>query len=166
MTPFSQLPLADKLKQAQRGDIVVTDNGSRAMVARPMAHGDNCIRVILSKDIVDALYISPINITDIIRPSEAQTAPTISQAMMDVVDRLGAEYDQVDPRCWDHMLIYAPKDIIRPNEHVRKVPEIVGKLRELMDKMDSVSLTDTQRRENLLGAAILEIADHFEGEPK
>ncbi|WP_459018023.1 hypothetical protein [Stenotrophomonas sp. PSU_St142] len=35
---------------------------------------------------------------------------TVSDDMMDVVDRLGSEHDEVDPRAWDHMLIYAPTD--------------------------------------------------------
>ncbi|HGM6719911.1 TPA: hypothetical protein ACKQC2_000731 [Stenotrophomonas maltophilia] len=35
---------------------------------------------------------------------------TVSDDMMDVVDRLGSEHDEVDPRAWDHMLIYAPTE--------------------------------------------------------
>ena len=35
---------------------------------------------------------------------------TVSEDMMDVVDRLGSEHDEVDPRAWDHMLIYAPTE--------------------------------------------------------
>lgn len=113
MTPFSQLPLADKLKQAQRGDIVVTDVGARL----PFLHADKIVVTVA----LEGHRNYPLDIefiTDIIRPSEVDVAPTISQAMMDVVDRLGSEYDQVDPRCWDHMLVYAPKDTIRPSEQV------------------------------------------------
>lgn len=35
---------------------------------------------------------------------------TVSDDMMDVVDRLGSEHDEADPRAWDHMLIYAPTE--------------------------------------------------------
>lgn len=35
---------------------------------------------------------------------------TVSEDMMDVVDRLGSEHDEVDSRAWDHMLIYAPTE--------------------------------------------------------
>ena len=41
-------------------------------------------------------------------PEQLPSAQPITEAMMDVVDRLGSEYDQVDPRAWDHMLVYAP----------------------------------------------------------
>jgi hypothetical protein len=42
-------------------------------------------------------------------PEHLPSAQPITEAMMDVVDRLGSEYDQVDSRAWDHMLVYAPK---------------------------------------------------------
>lgn len=35
-------------------------------------------------------------------------AQPISDAMMDLADRLGSEADAVDPRAWSHLLIYAP----------------------------------------------------------
>lgn len=41
-------------------------------------------------------------------PEHLPFAQPITEAMMDVVDRLGSEYEQVDPRAWDHMLVYAP----------------------------------------------------------
>ncbi len=37
-------------------------------------------------------------------------ARSLSTELMDCVDRLGSEADTVDPRVWDHLLIYAPKD--------------------------------------------------------
>ena len=37
-------------------------------------------------------------------------ARSLSSELMDCVDRLGSEADTVDPRVWDHLLIYAPKD--------------------------------------------------------
>lgn len=41
--------------------------------------------------------------------AESVQAESITDAMMDIVDRLGSEYDQVDPRAWQHLLVYAPK---------------------------------------------------------
>ncbi|MDR5802176.1 hypothetical protein [Caballeronia sp. LZ001] len=38
-----------------------------------------------------------------------EAAQPISDAMMDLVDRLGSEAKNVDPRAWDHMLVYVPK---------------------------------------------------------
>lgn len=46
---------------------------------------------------------------------------TVSDDMMDVVDRLGSEHADVDPRAWDHLLIYAPKDKIAARHPVGKV---------------------------------------------
>jgi len=34
---------------------------------------------------------------------------SISDEMMDLVDRLGSEFDKVDLRAWKHLLVYAPK---------------------------------------------------------
>ncbi|WP_260426377.1 hypothetical protein [Burkholderia cepacia] len=39
----------------------------------------------------------------------AKWAKSISDEMMDLVDRLGSEWDKVDPRAWRHLLVYAPK---------------------------------------------------------
>jgi hypothetical protein len=36
-------------------------------------------------------------------------ARSISDEMMDLVDRLGSEAADVDPRAWAHLLVYAPK---------------------------------------------------------
>lgn len=47
----------------------------------------------------------------IIPPGEPiRMARSLSSELMDCVDRLGSEADTVDPRVWDHLLIYAPKD--------------------------------------------------------
>jgi hypothetical protein len=37
-------------------------------------------------------------------------ARSLSDELMDCVDRLGSEAREVDPRVWDHLLIYAPAD--------------------------------------------------------
>ncbi|WP_343618762.1 helix-turn-helix transcriptional regulator [Ralstonia sp.] len=41
--------------------------------------------------------------------ADERWAKPISDEMMDLVDRLGSESDKVDPRAWEHLLIYAPK---------------------------------------------------------
>jgi hypothetical protein len=38
-----------------------------------------------------------------------ERAQPISDAMMDLVDRLGSEASEVDPRAWKHLLVYAPE---------------------------------------------------------
>jgi hypothetical protein len=39
---------------------------------------------------------------------EAPRARPVSDAMMDLADRLGSEAEDVDPRAWAHLLVYAP----------------------------------------------------------
>jgi hypothetical protein len=41
-------------------------------------------------------------------PARQSPSKSISDAMMDLVDRLGHEWKDVDPRAWSRMLIYAP----------------------------------------------------------
>ena len=36
-------------------------------------------------------------------------AHSLTDELMDCVDRLGSEADTVDPRVWQHLLVYAPK---------------------------------------------------------
>jgi hypothetical protein len=36
-------------------------------------------------------------------------APPVSDEMMDLADRLGSEFDSVDPMAWKHLLVYAPQ---------------------------------------------------------
>lgn len=40
---------------------------------------------------------------------EMTFAQSVSDDMMNLADRLGSEYDDVDPRAWKHLLVYAPK---------------------------------------------------------
>jgi len=52
-------------------------------------------------------------------------AQPISDAMMDLVDRLGSEYDKVDPRAWEYLLIYAPKHMLtQPAASAEPVGEV------------------------------------------
>ncbi|ONC33733.1 hypothetical protein AQ914_25795 [Burkholderia pseudomallei] len=46
-------------------------------------------------------------------PAEAR-AKSISDEMMDLVDRLGSEWKDVDPRAWQHLLVYAPAEAREP----------------------------------------------------
>jgi len=36
-------------------------------------------------------------------------ARSLTDELMDCVDRLGSEADTVDPRVWQHLLVYAPQ---------------------------------------------------------
>lgn len=40
---------------------------------------------------------------------EMTFAQSVSDDMMNLADRLGSEYDDVDPRAWKHLLVYAPQ---------------------------------------------------------
>lgn len=46
-------------------------------------------------------------------PAEAR-AKSISDEMMDLADRLGSEWKDVDPRAWQHLLVYAPAEAHEP----------------------------------------------------
>ena len=37
-------------------------------------------------------------------------AKSVSDEMMDLVDRLGSEAEDVDPRAWEHLMVYAPQN--------------------------------------------------------
>lgn len=39
-------------------------------------------------------------------------ARPLADELMDCVDRLGSEFGSVDPRVWDHLLLYAPNEKI------------------------------------------------------
>lgn len=42
-------------------------------------------------------------------------AQSVSDDMMNLVDRLGSEHDDVDPRAWKHLLVYAPQATPQPS---------------------------------------------------
>lgn len=44
-----------------------------------------------------------------VQEAKPEKAQPISDAMMDLVDRLGSEWGDVDHRAWEHLLVYAPK---------------------------------------------------------
>jgi hypothetical protein len=108
----------------------------------------------------------------------------ISDAMMDLVDRLGSEASEVDPRAWKHLLVYSPEradadtapldeatiDTLRlalgyigstdrPDrlEHVGRIRALIGASQERADAEKDAALTDEQ---------IIEIfQDHYTEEP-
>ena len=45
-------------------------------------------------------------------PEALLRARPLADELMDCVDRLGSEFGSVDPRVWDHLLVYAPKEKI------------------------------------------------------
>jgi hypothetical protein len=55
------------------------------------------------------------------------TAKSITDELMDCVDRLGSEADTVDPRVWNHLLVYAPKQhkALAQHNHVNDPVEMV-----------------------------------------
>jgi hypothetical protein len=48
------------------------------------------------------------NLQPLAAPTPERAQP-ISDAMMDLVDRLGSEASEVEPRAWTHLLVYAPE---------------------------------------------------------
>lgn len=80
-------------------------------------------------------------------------ARSLTDELMDCVDRLGSEYDEVDPRVWDHLLAYAPKQQDEPVAWPRDAEQVrafmgthVAKLRyarndHLPDEQDSYTLS-------------------------
>ena len=90
-----------------------TDDGQVAHVylfdktGRPMVAWDNAKDIKLG----DKLYAAPkqwVGLTDEEIDALSQ-APSLTDELMDCVDRLGSEADTVDPRVWQHLLVYAPK---------------------------------------------------------
>ena len=67
-------------------------------------------------------------------------ARSITDEMMDLVDRLGSELDKVDPRAWSHLLVYAPK------RAVGELPELhaVAHIELGDDSHDVVTLESAQ----------------------
>lgn len=73
MTNFNGLPLVEKIQQAQKGDVIVTDTGARLPSVRLECLG---VQVRISSTAID-LSVPYEEITDIIRPSEKQEVPEI-----------------------------------------------------------------------------------------
>ena len=48
------------------------------------------------------------------KKAEPVAAESITDAMMNLVDRLGSEWKQVDLRAWQHLLVYAPQQQAEP----------------------------------------------------
>ena len=65
------------------------------------------------KQALEALESDPISHAGLVSRKQAITAlrqaRSLTDELMDCVDRLGSEADTVDPRVWQHLLVYAPK---------------------------------------------------------
>jgi hypothetical protein len=53
-----------------------------------------------------------------------ERAQPISDAMMDLVDRLGSEASEVEPRAWKHLLVYAPERADAEKDSLANVEEV------------------------------------------
>jgi hypothetical protein len=74
MTDFSALPLAEKIKRAKDGDIVVTDSGARLAIVGKCAHGVLALLINgLTMPILDH------SIFDIIRPTERKVPEVVGR---------------------------------------------------------------------------------------
>lgn len=55
-----------------------------------------------------------------------QMIRSLTDELMDCVDRLGSESDTVDPRVWEHLLVYAPKQhkaLAQPEQMINGLTE-------------------------------------------
>ena len=74
-----------------------------------------------------ALYRAPrewVGLTDEEIDALSQ-APSLTDELMDCVDRLGSEADTVDPRVWQHLLVYAPKPEEEPVAYLHNETELL-----------------------------------------
>lgn len=71
MTDFNALPLAEKIKQAQAGDIVVTDSGARLPFIMCVS-----VKFIVQVTRSDTYHMNAFDIADIIRPT-ARKVPEV-----------------------------------------------------------------------------------------
>ena len=75
-------------------------------------------------------------------------ARSLTDELMDCVDRLGSEADTVDPRVWQHLLVYAPK---HEKEPVTWADAIIDDLQGLFDT-DGITEQDS-------GDALIRLSD-------
>ena len=61
-------------------------------------------------------------------------AHSLTDELMDCVDRLGSEADTVDPRVWQHLLVYAPKPEEEPVAWISEGGD-VSRSKRYMDEM-------------------------------
>jgi len=53
---------------------------------------------------------------------KAAFSQSVTDDMMNLADRLGSEYDDVDPKAWKHLLVYAPQ----PAKPAEQEPVVIG----------------------------------------
>ncbi len=82
MTNFNTLQLADKLKQAELGDIVVTDSGARLPFVSMYGDGFCCA---MTKERC-RMILEYGEITDIIRPNDKKEVPEIVRKLRYILD--------------------------------------------------------------------------------
>lgn len=93
MTNFNELPLSEKLTQALRGDIVVTDSGARLPVFERGVITIHCTIAVSNM----CIYIPTKHITDIIRPEpETKAVPEIVDSLCDFMHTI-SRIEPFDP---------------------------------------------------------------------
>lgn len=89
MTDFNALPLAEKIKQAQAGDTVVTDSGARVIyAARDTDAVSTGVWVNISKAVDTWIKID--DIADIIRPT-ARKVPEVVEWLTEEIEDLNED---------------------------------------------------------------------------
>jgi len=112
-TPSPEAPAVDALTLTKEQRDAIEWAAGRAHVAalgRPI----NGVEGQRWRELTDLFRAVPEQLS-----TEPMAAQPISDAMMDLVDRLGGEAKDVDPRAWQHLLVYAPKPAV---EALRATP--------------------------------------------
>lgn len=100
------------------------------------------LRNIESKDVPTALYTHP-------APAVPE-AESITDAVMNLVDRLGSEARDVDPRAWEHLAVYVPAPAVQRvvithdewYEQCNQISNLLETLKEIADypELDALEL--------------------------
>lgn len=77
MTDFNALPLAEKIKHAQAGDMVVTDSGARLPFEG--YHGESSHPITVGVTFLKSQWIAETEIADIIRPTARKVPEVVGE---------------------------------------------------------------------------------------
>jgi hypothetical protein len=108
-SPSAVLELINRLRIAEQAAQTMIEKPE----AGPLGYSHRSMRVI-GRDVpwpdgIDKIAANLVHEkADAAFKEAAQWAQSVSDDLMDCVDRLGSERNEVDHRAWDHLLIYAP----------------------------------------------------------